>query len=254
MQKWAMERTKNKWLQLLFLNCFTLMLSAQEFQDSMYVATDSVKVEQEQTYTFGRSSDSVVYTSRHIPIEKIKAIKAEKKFWYADKAFHKDLEADLNYVPFMERGWVKFLFWMLVIGGFAAALIWYLSDSNIRVFKKQKRLKEQVNENDEMPEDIFAINYERQIKKAESAGDFRMAVRLQFLGLLKNMADSNIISYRSDRTNLDYLFQVNNKDFYNDFFRLVRYYEYSWYGHFNVEGPVYNRVAMDFNNIKEKLV
>jgi len=225
----------------------------QEIQDSANVVMDSIVTTQTDQDIFSNSDDSITITSRHIPPDKASAIKSEKKFWYADKSFHKEVEVDPDYTPFMERGWVKFLFWVIVIGGFAAALIWYLAESNITLFQKRRKLTEEEKEQDEMPEDIFAINYDRQIRKAVEMGNYRMAIRLQFLNLLKKMADTNIISYRSDRTNLDYLFQVNNKPLYKDFFRLVRHYEYSWYGHFDVDAPVYEKVASDFNDFQQKL-
>ena len=59
-------------------------------------------------------------------------------------------------------------------------------------------------------ENIFEINFQQEIDKAVQAGNYRLAVRLLFLRLLKNLAEKNIIQYQQDRTNFDYLMQLGN--------------------------------------------
>jgi hypothetical protein len=67
-----------------------------------------------------------------------------------------------------------------------------------------------------------------------------------FLRLLKEMAEKNIIQYKQDRTNLDYLLQLQPTGYYHDFFRITRNYEYSWYGLFDISEDAYNKVKNDF--------
>ena len=60
-----------------------------------------------------------------------------------------------------------------------------------------------------MTEDIFAINYQKEIDKACSKGNYRLAIRLMFLRLLKDLSEKNIIQYTQDKTNFDYLIQLH---------------------------------------------
>src|SRR6185369_2616844 len=87
---------------------------------------------------------------------------------------------------------------------------------------------------DNSSENIFDINYQREIEKAVNAKDYRLAVRLMFLRLLKQLSQKKIIEYEQERTNLEYLSELNATGYYNDFFRLTRNYEYVWYGKFDV--------------------
>jgi hypothetical protein len=104
-----------------------------------------------------------------------------------------------------------------------------------------------------MPEDIFAINYQREIDKAVGEGNYRLAVRLHFLQLLKNLSDRNIIRYQQDKTNLDYLFQLQSTRHYNDFFRITRNYEYSWYGQFEVSADAYRHIRKEVEQFERGL-
>lgn len=77
-----------------------------------------------------------------------------------------------------------------------------------------------------------------------------MAIRLMYLRLLKNLSERNIIQYKQDRTNLDYLMQLHPTRYYNGFFRITRNYEYSWYGEFPVSNEAYGIIKKEFDNFE----
>jgi len=86
-----------------------------------------------------------------------------------------------------------------------------------------------------------------------NAGDYRLAIRLMFLRLLKQLSQKKIIEYKQERTNFDYLSQLHATGFYNDFFRLTRNYEYTWYGKFEVSGETFGIIKSEFENFDRKL-
>ena len=89
----------------------------------------------------------------------------------------------------MQRTWVQTLLWIIIIGGFAYAIMWYLMDSQVGLFRKKNvPVKDMHGTVEEMPEDIFAINYQKEIDKAANQGNYRLAIRLMYLRLLKNLA------------------------------------------------------------------
>ena len=102
-------------------------------------------------------------------------------------------------------------------------------------------------------EDIFAINYQKEIDKAAAQGNFRLATRLMFLRLLRTMAEKNIIHYQQDKTNMDYLVELNNSPIYRDFFRITRNYEYTWYGLFPLSIDEYQLIRTDFDRLEKEL-
>jgi hypothetical protein len=134
---------------------------------------------------------------------------------------------------------------------FLGILAWYLLQNNI-VGRKQSITAEKTGE-DITAENIFDINYQKEIEKAVNAGDYRLAIRLMFLRSLKQLAQKRIIEYKQERTNFDYLSQLYSTGYYNDFFRLTRNYEYTWYGKFNVNREAFGIIKTEFENFYRKL-
>ena len=201
-----------------------------------------------------QAADSVQL--RQLPDSLVKEMQGKDDFWYANAIFEKEKvkkKADNSYVPLGQRTWFKTLLWLIIIGGFAGFIMWYLASSNIGLFrKKQKTIPD--NEGDEIiAEDIFAINYQKEIDKASQQGNYRFAIRLMFLRLLKDLSEKNIIQYKQDRTNFDYLLQLHPTRYYNDFFRITRNYEYSWYGLFDITEEAYSLIKIDFDNFSNRL-
>jgi len=104
-----------------------------------------------------------------------------------------------------------------------------------------------------LPEKIFDINYQIEIDKATAQNNYRLAVRLMFLRLLKSLSERNIIQYKQDKTNLDYLMQLHPTSFYKDFLRITRNYEYSWYGKFEVSDKAYDIIKGEFDHFEKRM-
>ena len=100
----------------------------------------------------------------------------------------------------------------------------------------------------------FEINYKERIDRAVNAGNFQLAVRLHFLQMLKILSGRNIIQYKHDRTNFDYLMQLRSTSHYNDFFRLTRNYEFAWFGNFAVNEEMYHVIKNDFEKFDSGLL
>lgn len=202
-----------------------------------------------------RSADSLQL--RHFPDSLTRKMKQEDDFWYADKDFRKKKEAPKEdkeaYVPLGQRVWFRTLLWLIVIGGFLAFIIWYLAGTEFGLFRKRpQQIGEDPSAELEMPENIFEINYQRELDKAIARGDYRLGVRLLYLQLLKKMAEKNVISYKQDKTNSDYLFTLLSSRYYDGFFRLTRHYEYTWYGHFEVPEPAFGVIRSEFEQYQKQ--
>jgi len=134
---------------------------------------------------------------------------------------------------------------------FLGILALYLVQNNI-VGRKELITTEKISA-DITGENIFDINYQKEIERAVNAGDYRLAVRLMFLRLLKQLSQKRIIEYKQERTNFDYLSQLSATGYYNDFFRLTRNYEYAWYGKFDVNRETFSIIQSEFENFDRKL-
>jgi len=185
---------------------------------------------------------------RQVPDSIGRRLKAQDEFWYVNYPFQKKKPESEEGESLFAGPFFQALLWVLIIGGFVAFLIIYLSNGNVGLFRRGNRPIASGGVETVETDNIFEINYQREIDKAVSNGDYRLAIRLLFLRSLKNLSDRNVIQYKQDRTNFDYLMQLHPTKYYNDFFRITRNYEYAWYGQFEIDSEKYNIIRNDFEN------
>jgi hypothetical protein len=102
----------------------------------------------------------------------------------------------------------------------------------------------------EFEEDIHNINFDELIADAISKKDFRKAVRLHFLKLLKELTDKNLIKWQIDKTNNDYSIELRSSKFNSKFNELALLYEYVWYGDFQLDETNFMATIAKFNEFK----
>ena len=198
------------------------------------------------------------FSKQQLPDSVIKAMQHDRDFWYANFVFEKEKEKEKDAqikegAPLRDQTWFKTLMWFIIIGGFVFALISYLGSTNTGLFRRS--VKSIADESQlEETENIFEINYKERIDRAVRAGNFQLAVRLHFLQMLKTLSGRNMIQYKQDRTNFDYLVQLRSTSCYNDFFRLTRNYEYAWFGNFAVNEEMYHVIKNDFEKFDSGLL
>ena len=188
-------------------------------------------------------------TSRELPDSVYDNLRKDEDYWYVNlppprqkpKA-QKETEYKENW---MENKGIKNFVLFLTIAIFVAAVIWFLSSANIKLFDAPKKLLE--DENAEITEeDLFSINYENEIRNAALAGNYRLAIRLWYLRTLKELTGKNLIQYRHEKTNTEYLDELYSTKYYREFMKLTRNFEYAWYGKFELTEQTYQLVEKEF--------
>lgn len=102
----------------------------------------------------------------------------------------------------------------------------------------------------ELEENIHLIDFEELIAKAREEKDFRRAVRLHFLKLLKELSDKNLIAWKIDKTNKDYSIELLNTQYNAHFKELAELYEYVWYGNFLLDEAGYTSTLQKFKTFE----
>jgi hypothetical protein len=223
------------------------------FANSIVFAQD----EDEDNYGSFSPVESRPVAIKKVAPEKIKELKNEEAYWYANlqpekKAEQQQPAATHGNRSLFNQAWFGNLLWIIIVMSFIAVVIWYLASSNVQFFRKaSKKIIDEQEE--EITEDIFIMNYDREIAKALHAKNYRLATRLWYLGTLKELAEKNIIDYRHEKTNSDYVKALVGSRYYRDFFRLTRNFEYTWYGQFPLSEEGYNFLQKDFHRFKNSL-
>ncbi|HZF63532.1 MAG TPA: DUF4129 domain-containing protein, partial [Chitinophagaceae bacterium] len=184
-------------------------------------------------------------------------LKKQDDFWYADESPERQLPKTTSSPttirkPFFTQRWFATWVWILIIASFITVIIWFLAVSDVRVFRKAPA---RINPDSEetLPDDIFSIAFEKELKDSIATKNLRMATRLMYLHILKLLTEKNIIDYKAGRTNSDYLQQALDTSYYADLLRLTRSFEYVWYGKFDLQEPVFSLVQKNYETLKFSL-
>ena len=126
-------------------------------------------------------------------------------------------------------------------------------------FKKKTRSMPQATQ-DLVEEELSSeSDFDAMIRQAVGKGNYRLAIRYQYLRSLHRLADKHFIEMAADKTNYQYVRELAgrgpavNQQFQNDFASLTLNYEYVWYGEFSVDDVIYNRIARGFNDFNQKI-
>lgn len=234
---------------------------ADSRQEEIYIPPPLEEKEEEE---YGDTSmfNLISYSSlqpletRQVPPSGIERLKDDDDFWYAnaDREKKKKEQPSKSFPESVRnKPWFKTLVWLLIGGAFVVIIILFLSSSNITLFRKKTAAVQEKGEEEGFGQDIFSMDHEREISRAEAQGDLRRAIRHLYLRTLKELAEKELIQYRDESTDSDYLRQLAQTGYYRDFGRLTRHFQYAWYGKFAVAPPLYKMVGEDFANFKNRL-
>ncbi len=105
----------------------------------------------------------------------------------------------------------------------------------------------------ESVEQLQTISYQDQITEAERQQNYRLATRLHYLWTLKKLIDRELIVVHIRKTNRDYCQELKGGQNDEAFQKCTDYYNYVWFGEFNINDAVYQEVKTNFNQLLEKL-
>lgn len=238
------------WLTFLLL-LFTFFGNAQEvLENSSIIDGDdieynkSTKISEERTFTTPikdkYTSEDFVYTEEK---PKKKAKKKDKET--ADNSsglFSLFIYFMTSIFPFLLGGFVIFIIIKVLLG--SDFRLW---NSNI----KSQKLSEKLVYEDE---DIHEVNLNKLLQEAIENKDFRLAIRYYYLSTLKTLSNNQLIDYHKDKTNSEYLFEIENKTMRTNFSYLSYIYSYVWYGEFPVDETNFKVAENKYQSFLKSLV
>lgn len=130
----------------------------------------------------------------------------------------------------------------------------YLVLREISFDVKTKRTPATMGDPEKPPENIEDIDISGEFDRARREGNFRLAVRLYYLALLRKLHEMEIISWKKDKTNRDYLSEIFLKDFHFPEIRGLTFsYEAIWYGGRHVNEMSFQDLSSRFEAAFQKI-
>lgn len=154
------------------------------------------------------------------------------------------------------RGWVAFFKILAVLGaiGIIAFIITQLQTGESLFGARNRKLGKDLQiDLEHIEENLPAADIPDFIRNALQAGDFKMAVRLHYLGLIQSLARRDWISWKRDKTNGDYLREMGARPVFEAFRDVTLVFERIWYGNRNLEEETYRLIAAQFEELEQQI-
>ncbi len=248
----------------------SILYSKDNVNDTMLVQAateDSTYSEDNVVNNFktAKPDTSLISNQLFITSDNARDLKNEKQLAYAKKldSLLKDLQqkqaagiaATTNRFSFLIRFFssplTKIIFWSL-----AAFLIVFII---VKLFFAEgfflrRSATAQIKPlQEEEQQDPVSVDYNRLLKHAISNGDYRLATRYLYLQSLQRLIVAGAIVYSQDKTNNQYLMEINNQPYRQEFSLLTLHYEYAWYGYFLLDEAGFTALQKKFTSFNKQV-
>lgn len=259
-----------RFLACFFLFCTLLWTHPLWSQDTTLTADEMIQMnkqiieqdeEQSSSETTEESYETANSTEAVSPSDSIYVRKISDDSWSSitrDKDFIYTVQKPKPPKKLPNLSWLIQLFHLLkyflyaLIGAVVIYIIYYiLTNSEFGYFKKGKPAEE-------IPsgtyEDEYTYNeWDKALQDAIAQGNYRLAVRILYLQSLQKLHLAQHIAYQQEKTNWDYVHQLQNTSLQPSFIQLTKYFDYIWYGHFSINEARFRELQEQFKQFQDVL-
>lgn len=240
---------------ILFL-LITVPLLAQDDVDTTAVINFGEHVDPQATFSSRRYMEENVGTKKFDEKkwkEIIGDVNYQEKKEKEKKAEEKKKETATTPFAFkIDPGVMRIISFIVVFCLFAFILYYVAQNTNL---KNKKKIRNMIPADVTGPvENIEELEVDGLLRQALQGGDLRMAVRIQYLILLKKLNEVGLITWAKDKTNRDYLSELYGRnDCYDHVRGLTLAYELVWYGERSVSNESFERLSGEFESVNMKI-
>lgn len=237
-----------KTITLIFFSLFFLCGFSQQEKDSVVIPIDENQVldtrnfddDLSQKYT-GSEFD---YSSQEGEAQNLIKRFLNWSFNWIDRSF------GINIPPYTLQI-IEWLIYVLMGGLIIYLFVRFFSGENFSaVFTKKATSVLDIN----LSEDhIENVDLDALIKSALEEKDYRLAVRYQYLRVLKTLSQKGIIDWHYEKTNSDYQNEIEAQNVKSGFKDVSYLYDYIWYGEQDIDGLKYETVEARFATLKNAI-
>lgn len=147
---------------------------------------------------------------------------------------------------------LRFVSYVVIVA--IVILLVYFIIKNISQDLHIQRSKLDTNDLEKPVENIESVDVQTLLERASRDGNFKLAVRLYYLRLLKKLNEQGIISWKKDKTNREYLAELFARNFlFDEIRRLTLSYESVWYGDHSLQVEAFRALSDHFEDIHQRI-
>jgi len=100
---------------------------------------------------------------------------------------------------------------------------------------------------------LHETDLERFRREALTRGDFPQALRIYYLQVIKSLSESGAILWSKEKTNRDYLREMQNNPLRRDFQHVTSIFEQIWYGNLPLDSAGFSRLEPAFQTLLKQI-
>lgn len=142
----------------------------------------------------------------------------------------------------------------VILAGFLVYLVIGLfihRDVNIGKMKLSNEEMNMVLE--DIEENLHESDLERALRLALEAGNYKAAIRIYYLAVIKDMSIKGLIRWKKDKTNYNYVNELLDTPWHQDFSSVTLAFERIWYGNVTVDKDKYELLTPRFQSLLNKI-
>ena len=255
------------WIVFCVVPCNAQKADNYEFEDSSILSKQAeAPIESANTQnSYKGLVDTMLWNNQLvIQADSVEVLKNVKAFGYAKnldsllKEWQKKNQIKINSRP--DRfGWLDSFFgspvtkiiFFLLAGIFIGFILYKLFFTE--GFFQRQRARSNVVALAPQEELNNGTDYNKLIAQAIGNKNYRLGVRYLYLQTLQKLMIVGLIQFATDKTNYQYLRELESKPCKNEFVLLTISYEYIWYGEFSIDETQFSRIQNDFKQFNNKL-
>lgn len=233
-----------------------------EVSDTTYDETSDGRVAVKSDYDEEEADDSMVYEEDTIVVQRVvsdedwQKVLQDSDYTYA---YVKKATKPMPNNPPRNLAWLDLIFILLkyffILVGIGIVIFIIYSVFKNNLFFNLTKIKNTEVDQEISYEQVKEFDaWETAIQDALRNEDYRLAMRLHYLQSLQNLDKRNLIKYHHEKTNWTYVNELRNKSPYNAFKNLTTYFDYIWYGKFELSKEKYDTLKEEFSLLNRSIV
>jgi hypothetical protein len=155
-------------------------------------------------------------------------------------------------VGYVGGSFFKVLMFALIIVGLALILYKLFGGTFVRNAKVDDS---KIFSLEDIEERLYESDLDRMLREALQRGEYRLAVRIYYLAIIKELSIKDWIRWKKDKTNREYLNEMiaSKPELYKGFSDATYMFEKVWYGDLEIRQKEYDVLSPRFRNFMDSI-
>lgn len=162
-----------------------------------------------------------------------------------------------NREPWIDGAWARtifqLLFWVSLAVGIAFLLRYLLGIKRAPPNPRLAKTGTTAIDLAAIEDNLHQADLEEFLRHAIANGDYTLAVRLYYLTILQALSLRKIIAWKKDKTNRQYLHELNGTSFADGFAAVTQLFERAWYGAKPLDAQAFEEIAPRFQELAQRI-